>query len=38
MKAIYKKTDVYKSAIDKLRPFEGKMLEQLRAYYRIGLT
>ncbi|MDR3011966.1 MAG: Fic family protein [Chitinispirillales bacterium] len=32
------KTDKYKTAIDKLRPFEEPVLKQLRDYYRIGLT
>ena len=35
---IYEIIDLYKKEIDKLRPFEGEMLEQLKAYYRIGLT
>ena len=35
---IYEKVDAGKSAIDAIRPFEGHMLTQLRAYYRIGLT
>ncbi|MBM4252725.1 MAG: Fic family protein [Deltaproteobacteria bacterium] len=30
--------DRLKSEIDKLRPFEGRGLDQLKAYYRIGLT
>ncbi|MBM7867409.1 Fic family protein [Heliobacterium gestii] len=35
---IYKKLDLYKAAIDALRPFEGELLRELKAYYRIGLT
>jgi Fic family protein len=35
---ILEKTDKYKAEIDKLRPFEGHTLKQLRDYYRIGLT
>ncbi|MDR0305945.1 MAG: Fic family protein [Chitinispirillales bacterium] len=35
---IFEKTDKYKAAIDKLRPFEEPILKQLRDYYRIGLT
>ena len=35
---IYKRVDAYKAAIDAIRPFEGEMLRQLKAYYRIGLT
>jgi len=30
--------DAYKGAIDAVRPFEGEMLKQIKAYYRIGLT
>lgn len=30
--------DCYKAAIDKLRPFEGDLLAQIKSYYRIGLT
>ena len=36
--AILEKTDRYKTAIDKVRPFEEPVLKQLRDYYRIGLT
>lgn len=36
--SIYETIDLYKKEIDKLRPFEGKMLEQIKAYYKIGLT
>ncbi len=35
---LYKKIDLYKTSIDKLRPFEGELLKELKAYYRIGLT
>lgn len=35
---IYEKIDHYKAAIDELRPFEGELLKELKAYYRIGLT
>jgi len=34
----FSKIDKLKIAIDKIRPFEGGTLEQLRAYYRVGLT
>lgn len=34
----FSKIDKLKDSIDKIRPFEGDMLEQLRAYYRVGLT
>lgn len=34
----YEKIDQYKKSIDELRPFEGDMLKQIKAYYRIGLT
>jgi len=30
--------DANKAAIDRIRPFEGEYLRQLREYYRIGLT
>ncbi len=30
--------DLYKSAIDKYRPFEGEMLKQTQDYYRVGTT
>lgn len=36
--SIYETIDSYKKEIDKLRLFEGKMLEQIKAYYKIGLT
>ena len=32
------KIDRYKEAIDGLRPFEGHLLEEIKRYYRIGLT
>lgn len=35
---IYKKMDDAQAKINKLRPFEGEMLKQLQATYRIGLT
>ena len=35
---IYERLDANKAAIDRIRPFEGEYLRQLRAYYRIGLT
>jgi len=35
---IYERLDANKAAIDKIRPFEGEHLRQLRDYYRIGLT
>ncbi len=35
---IYKLLDLYKTAIDERRPFEGEMLTQLKDYYRISLT
>ena len=35
---IYERLDVNKAAIDRIRPFEGEYLRQLREYYRIGLT
>ncbi len=35
---MFEKIDKYKAAIDVLRPFEGEVLEQLKAYYRVGLT
>lgn len=36
--SVFEKIDVYKAALDALRPFESPILEQVRAYYRIGLT
>lgn len=35
---IYKLLNLYKTAIDERRSFEGEMLTQLKDYYRIGLT
>ena len=35
---IFQKIDLYKAAIDKLRPFEGDLLKEIKAYYRVGLT
>lgn len=35
---LYDRIDLYKSEIDKIRPFEGEMLKQIRSYYRVGLT
>ncbi len=35
---IYEKTDRFHDTITKIRPFEGHMLQQLKDYYRIGLT
>jgi Fic family protein len=35
---IYERIDANKAAIDTVRPFEGSTLNQLREYYRIGLT
>ena len=35
---IYERVDANKAAIDEIRPFEGEMLKQIKAYYRIGLT
>ena len=35
---IYERVDANKAAIDLARPFEGEMLRQIKAYYRIGLT
>jgi Fic family protein len=36
--SIYERLDANKAAIDVARPFEGEMLRQLKAYYRVGLT
>ncbi|MFA5537019.1 MAG: Fic family protein [Bacillota bacterium] len=30
--------DLYQRVIDELRPFEGEMLEQIKEFYRLGLT
>ena len=35
---IYERVDEKKTAIDRVRPFEGEHLRLLREYYRIGLT
>lgn len=35
---IYKKLDRYKAEIDRVRPFEGSLLDEIRNYYRVGLT
>ena len=35
---IYERIDANKAAIDVIRPFDGEMLRQIKAYYRIGLT
>jgi Fic family protein len=35
---LFERIDANKAAIDAIRPFEGEMLRQLKAYYRIGLT
>lgn len=35
---IYKKIDRYKASIDEQRPFEGHLLNEIKGYYRIGLT
>lgn len=35
---IYRLLDLYQSAINERRPFEGNMLAQIKDYYRIGLT
>jgi len=35
---IYDQVDDLKAAIDVVRPFEGHILKQIKAYYRIGLT
>ncbi|MCL2797179.1 MAG: Fic family protein [Firmicutes bacterium] len=34
----FSKIDRLKATIDKTRPFEGDMLKELQAYYRVGLT
>ncbi|MDR0380973.1 MAG: Fic family protein [Oscillospiraceae bacterium] len=36
--SIYERVDANKAPIDIERPFEGEMLRQLKAYYRVGLT
>lgn len=35
---IYEKIDRYKLAIDDKRPFEDHLLNEIKNYYRIGLT
>lgn len=35
---LYEKADLYKSKIDELRPFKGQMLNNIKEFYRIGLT
>lgn len=35
---IYEKIDLYKASIDEQRPFEGSLLDEIKGYYRIGLT
>lgn len=35
---LYKLLDLYQAQINKRRPFQGELLKQLKAYYRIGLT
>lgn len=35
---LYEKIDRYKLAIDEKRPFEGHLLQEIKNYYRIGLT
>ena len=35
---LIEKIDRYKKAIDELRPFEGHLLNEIKGYYRIGLT
>ena len=35
---LYQKIDLYKAAIDELHPFEGNLLKEIKAYYRIALT
>lgn len=35
---LLEKVDIYKSAIDSVRPFEGDLLNEIKSYYRIGLT
>ena len=34
----FEKIDFYQNTINELRPFEGKMLKQIKDFYRIGLT
>ncbi|WP_328812056.1 Fic family protein [Paradesulfitobacterium ferrireducens] len=35
---LYKLLDLYQAQINERRPFQGELLKQLKAYYRIGLT
>ncbi len=35
---LIEKIDIYKNTIDELRPFEGNLLNEIKGYYRIGLT
>jgi len=35
---IYHKIDLFKATIDKVRPFEGELLKEIKSYYRIDLT
>lgn len=35
---IYERIDRFKSVIDEQRPFEGELLNEIKGYYRIGLT
>ncbi len=34
----FEKLDLYQNAINKLRPFEAELLEQVKDFYRVGLT
>lgn len=35
---LIEKVDRYQAAINEVRPFEGHMLNEIKAYYRVGLT
>lgn len=35
---LYEKIDLYKALIDEKRPFDGSLLDEIKGYYRIGLT
>ena len=35
---VLQKVDRFQKEINALRPFEGEMLDQIKDYYRIGLT
>ena len=35
---IFKKINLYQDEINKLRPFSGEMLNQIKSFYRIGIT